>query len=118
MITYNEVVADIEEIVAQKGADFVYKPGIDGSCLYFHGDEPGCIVGCWLALRGIAAEDMQDINSSITADGAIPILQARGLLDSMEDRAFSFLCEAQAHQDHFYPWGETVVLAKEVVESD
>ena len=117
VLTYDEVSADLEAIVAEWGADHIYEgpdPN-DSDCLYVHTASdgaliPGCLIGVWLARRGIALERMARMEND-SADAYVP-----RLLD-VENRALYLLTQAQHRQDNRVAWGDALALGRDAVDT-
>lgn len=124
-LTLTKAMSLVDEAIAERGEDFVYKkqPGMD--CKYVHEgvvwddeaetyvddesvSEPGCLVGLALHKAGIPLVKMQ------AAEGS----DAAGLLNSLEQRGYitftteaaDFLDAVQENQDSGYAWGEALSL--------
>ncbi|MFF5471025.1 hypothetical protein [Streptomyces achromogenes] len=116
-LTLDRVKELLNEAVAEKGADYVYTtpdgkqgtPEYQPTCLYVHGDKPGCIVGHALHRAGVSLslllEEEQDDASSVLRS-----LAQLGVL-SYTDGVSQLLYEAQQRQDHGTSWGEAVQQA-------
>ena len=97
--------------VASAQPDFVYeRPEDSTSCLYFHGEEPGCIVGQVLAKHGVTAEMMQD-----TTKKSAYAHNTRWVGDLLKEdvivttnRGARMLRAVQASQDSGVPWRTAV----------
>lgn len=116
-LTYEEALADLRALVAERGEDYVYvMPEEVGACVYFAPDgSPSCIVGGVLARHGWTADDAD--NENINEDTGVTTLTedhgGRGPLLSVDDRTRLLLNVAQVKQDANLPWGEAVALAVE-----
>lgn len=121
-LTYDEVLADLEAIIAEMGAHHVYlspdgtgPDGVDGTCQYVHtaadgSRAPGCLIGVWLARRGVDLATMA-AQRNRTADVYVPAL----LRDKIEVEALYLLRRTQAHQDLGRPWGSALARARDAV---
>lgn len=101
--------------LAEGDPDFIYlRPDgrAVGTCYYFHGQEPGCIVGHILAEYGVRGDDMLESNWL----GVGELVEA-GVLD-LSLRSTALLNRAQGSQDAGYTWGEAVAVAFENVDAD
>lgn len=117
--------------VQKKGADYVYKGGVAGSCYYVHGvvgpqgkdempgllspesesglPEPGCIVGHVLADYGVPLSELaQHEMQNPTREGAWSFW--------LSPEAAVLLQVAQRKQDNGRPWGEANRAARELWE--
>lgn len=100
--------------VAEKGADYVYttpdgqqsSPEDLTTCLYVHGDQPGCIVGHVLHKAGVSLP-LLSRSESDDAEGALGGLKADGIV-AYEGRVSDLLKSVQAKQDHGVAWGTAV----------
>lgn len=103
MITYEQVVDEIREIVASKPKDYVYpkvRSPHDGEgllCQYFDKGKPSCIIGHWLARH-----DAQSAMEGENAEVVVPIL-----VPGIEGKACSFLDYLQSAQDSGMTWIES-----------
>lgn len=118
--TTDEVVAETKAIAAER-PNYVYVPpdgkvGETTSCAYFHDDGPGCIVGQWLARRGVTREDLAAVVSPYSSSGETDDLNTEigatglcnyGVIDVPKE-ALGFLITAQGQQDEGTPWGQAV----------
>lgn len=82
-------------------------------CMYFHGDEPGCIVGHWFAKHGITAElvNTHGINCGVDAASAAITLGIE-----IDSDALELLAETQNHQDAGMAWELALARAVEAFE--
>jgi hypothetical protein len=110
IINYDEVVADLEAIIAEYGEDHVYwSPSGGSECLYVHvNDEtnavtPGCLVGVWLARRGVDLTAMHRAENA-TAEEFVPQV----LNDEITLEALYLLKTAQDYQDQHSEWGPSL----------
>ncbi len=142
-ITFKDVKAGLESVVARHGADHEYKQEEDGDgCVYVHGtgvhlmlvddtytwispplDEakltPGCIVGVLLVEElGVKPIDIvkAGINRQYGAAQAISRLVQDGKLKHVSRGARDFLERVQEKQDHGDAWGSA--LAETLEEGD
>ena len=127
-MTYGEVLAILNQAVAERGADWVYPDQVDcpvcidqepcdwhcsEGCRYFTLDkQPCCIVGYFID----KAIDTSQLDVSILegehATNALATLERWEEL-SLDERTWELLVLAQAHQDSYEPWGKAVVIAAE-----
>lgn len=116
-LTDDEVIDGLKSL-AQASPNFVYKTedDVDGSggCTYFHGTEPGCIVGHLLARHGVQSFDLGFNNGA-----AVQQLINEGML-RVSHRASKILNEVQRRQDSGTTWGTSVqeALIVEAVPCD
>mgnify|MGYP007090085824 CR=1 FL=1 len=125
-MTYGEVLAILNEAVAERGADWVYPDQgecqtcanqepcdwhCSEGCRYFtFSKEPCCLVGYFID----KAIDTSQLNvtdfEGEYAGSALKTLEDWEEL-SLDDRTKQLLINAQANQDSYRPWGESVSLA-------
>lgn len=118
-LTYERVNELLDEAIAEKGADYVYKDemgrvaGIDTEtcCQYVHGEgdskAPGCIAGNVLHRAGVPLGEFNRVESLAVA----PLLDLLGV--RMPDEAVSLLAEIQGRQDKGWTWGLAVDAARD-----
>lgn len=113
MITYETVKNELAGIV-NSDPNKVYQRSANG-CMYFHGNEPGCLVGHWLAMHGVTAKMVNDldINAGHSAEYAI-----RKIGMDVTDAAVTLLCDAQELQDSKMPWGAALTYAVDKIENE
>ena len=119
-ITVEDVVATLQEIVAEFGADYVYKPPAEeeaynadrwsaSSCLYVHKDKdtgnpiPGCLVAQVLHRKGVSLLDLAPHEGKSFFD-----FYERFDIDGDAAR---LLTTAQGYQDDNVAWGDAVAQA-------
>lgn len=99
---FEEAKQILTELVAQKGADYVYENRDDDGhdiCLYFTEDgAPSCIVGNYLSNKGYGPEDV------LEGTGA----DALYLLSGAPRITKALLKFVQEQQDVGVPWGDAV----------
>lgn len=117
MLTYETVKKELAEI-AHANPFHVYKSPVNNYmgqqvCMYFHDDEPGCIIGHWFAKHGVTAKlvNIHMINIGVNAGRAAVVLG----IDLDED-ARELLDETQSYQDFGMTWELALAHAVEVVE--
>ena len=101
--------------VAEKGEDYVYEwqeGAYTYACMYFHGDQPGCIIGHLLAYQGVKPEDLGDYNTwdvgtLAEQDLDVGTLAEQGLIDAPLP-VVKALAKAQLAQDDGATWGEAL----------
>lgn len=116
VITWDQIQSVLDDLVAEKGADFVYEPlSIPGSnprsiCTYLHGQEPGCLVGHVLLRLGVDREWLAGEEGSSGGD----VVTYSDLEIEDLTRVAKFLSQVQGYQDDSIPWGQAVQMAREV----
>jgi hypothetical protein len=117
-LDYDEVLAALEQIVAAKGPDFVYKEALrparqngDGTaCANWDYDgAPSCIVGHYVVQAGIVEPNTYDQFSAVQA-----LMHSNGY--GMDDATSILLHTVQTKQDQGVSWGDSLALAKAEVE--
>lgn len=110
--TLEDVLNAAREVVAEKGADYVYPNSIvgggDGVCVYAGEDSaPSCLVGhviyrldpeAFLQVAEIEATEGTTAAGGLEEDGYLP----EGFWDEEAQEA---MVAAQASQDNGWPWG-------------
>lgn len=101
----------MEEAVALKGEDFVYRTPEDEDCCYIDPSDgsPSCIVGHVLVAAGVTAE----IPEGHSASSVIPRLMNEWADDR---RLLTALDHAQSRQDSGTPWGDALRVFKETLD--
>lgn len=114
MITYDQVVGEIREIIADKGEDYIY-PKVrcagDGEgliCQYFDKGEPSCIIGHWLTKHDVRSTALEGDN----AGAVVPLL-----VPEIAGKACTFLDYLQAKQDSGLTWGIALEDALRLTEN-
>jgi len=117
--TYEDVLAELREII--KGREgYVYEtPEYSGSCVNFDRDgNPSCLVGHWLAMHGITGAFFRD--TEIPASATVSDLfcgHAHVMPMQVDERARKLLLLAQQRQDSGSTWGNAVEFSsRNVVE--
>lgn len=113
MITYDDVVNELPAIIATRGEDFVYSVHEDSefplTCTYVHNGEPDCLIGCYLASKGVPLEAFDHFESSAIDDayyaGKVPI--------TITQEALTLLARIQMYQDASCTWGNAFYSAIE-----
>lgn len=106
----------LAEIVAEKGPDFKYVNPADSenadpgtfSCLYVHGDEPGCIVGVVLHRAGVP------LTSLANHENETPFRLPHQWFENHDVK--SYLYRVQTQQDCGKTWAEAVAAGNEYLE--
>lgn len=119
MITYDQTVNEVREIIARKGEDYIYErvPGVSDSegtqCAYFYNYKPSCLIGHWLSKHGV------DSAGLFEGDEARTVVPALGVEADL--KAINFLQALQEEQDFGHPWGlaleKAIALTKNRIES-
>lgn len=117
VITYEQVLADLREIVDEKGADYVYNFREPSQCVYFDPSDgtPSCIVGHWLARHNVSLWDEGDgwyteINLGTNATSLLDRDYNYVPVDVDADGAL-LLEYVQSYQDGGIPWGMALSMA-------
>ncbi len=113
MITYEQVLAVANEVVAEFGPDYVYKrpPTDDGSyCRYVWEDEPSCLVGQIMHRLGVHLAWMAEREG----DSASYLVDA-AFGEEVEPDVRTFLNSIQLSQDLRVPWGVAVARAEQQI---
>lgn len=100
----------LEDVVTEKGADFVYEaPG--GGCLYVNGNQPSCLVGHALVRAGVSIEVLSKLDGT---RGSVPISSA-DLSDAatLSEAASYIFSVAQDLQDGDNTWGYALDKARQ-----
>lgn len=129
-ITFDAIVEDLRAIIAEKGEDFVYEPvpvpgesgWADTTCVYFNpaDNSPSCIVGHWVAKRGVPAEVVIDrgLNEWTNTGSLIQDLEHGGTLPHVTTVGTDLLASVQHLQDRGVPWGEALSRALDAFGGD
>lgn len=119
-IKRTEALALLNRAVEEKGKDFEYRDQEGGlrACSYFHGQEPGCIVGHALSYIGVKRDDLylpgtDDFNTGTAFDNPDlhSALRANAKV-KFTRKARLVLLTAQCAQDHGDAWGKAVDAAE------
>lgn len=118
-LTLPQVIALTEEIIAEKGSDYIYKKDERSNntdsvtCAYVENGVPSCIVGHVLAATGLTDEQLLELEmSGYNIDMGVTTLD---FLDC-DDLTLSFLSSLQAAQDIGQEWGRAYVIAARAVD--
>lgn len=113
-IDFDEALTLLDNAVKDRGENYIYKRIVPHArCAYFHGEEPGCIVGYVLAQKGLTAEDL----TGLTRGGyermttGVADLFDDGLIEGSQ-KTLDLLEMAQQKQDDGWAWGFAVRYAK------
>jgi len=102
-----EVLAALRDVVADKGADYMYPEELknrNGNCVYVRDGRPACIVGHVLAR----------LNFNLLGQSVVRRNGSAGMLDGVTGRAAQALRQAQRTQDSGDSWGLALAAAEEV----
>lgn len=113
-LTLPQVIALTEEIIAEKGSDYIYKKDERSNnmnpvtCAYVENGVPSCIVGHVLAATGLTDEQLLELEVSQYNDE-----MGVTLLDFLDcdDLTLSFLHSLQYAQDIGQEWGQAYLVA-------
>jgi hypothetical protein len=110
---FDETVALMREVVAERGGDYVYKPHsteLGPTCYYIHPTtgEGDCGVGVLFLKVGIDAEFLQGWETSPASDVAIELY---GMDIEFNQDARNFLDMFQYWQDMGHAWGDSLQRA-------
>lgn len=111
VVTYEETLRALNEVVREKGYKYAYPRERRGACYNVFEGEPDCIVGHVLVRLGVPIEWF-DTDSRDNADvgDVCKALYLQDLFEFEED-AKDLLGYSQAAQDNAIPWGEAVTRA-------
>ena len=112
-LTYDEALDLLNQAVDERGTDYIYNKPTDAKfCQYFHGQEPGCIVGWVLAKKGLTPDDLEDVSQygQRYADESALHLAEAGIFVA-DDRTVTLLERVQQLQDDGVQWGAAVADA-------
>lgn len=111
-LTYDQAKAELEAIVAEKGADYIYERPVDSqSCVYFHAGEPSCIIGHLLARHDVRVPEDQRVNRTSVGE----LAEQYGVLEPADEAARVLLREVQEYQDNGDTWGIALEAALDYV---
>lgn len=115
IIDVDEVGILLDKAVAKKGEDYIYQLDLNRFCAYYHGEEPGCIVGHVLADLGVDASMVRgaDVNVGVGISGASMAAALTSWGIEFTEQAMDVLYKAQCMQDVGSAWGAAVKNAKE-----
>jgi hypothetical protein len=116
-IPYDQVVQEIEEIIAEKPEGYHYQRPENGSCAYVHYDRgrasAGCIVGVWLhRFQHIPLATLHTWEGSGADSLVARLYQRRILVRPLDRRAAKFLDILQERQDTGKPWRMSADMAQ------
>lgn len=111
--TVKDALEALDNAVKDRGEDFVYPEEWKtklGSCMYFHGSCPACIVGHVLHQWGLKHDTIAYGEHSTLGEAEAPL---GGLNTFLSEGVLEVLTAAQIAQDEDTPWGEAVRQAHE-----
>lgn len=116
-ITEADFTAAIEKAVADKGADYVYNPRHDRTCVYTEDGEPSCIVGTALVNLGFEPNPKWDTapRSGVFEDTAADTILPH-FFDIPGDVVLAAR-KAQIEQDNGGTWGQALESYKKAVSA-
>jgi len=112
VITRDGVIAGLGDLVEEYGDDYIY-PRYEERCVYVFEGEPDCMVGKFLANKGVPVERLKeadangDIWGNITGASAVELvgqLENEGII-TISSEARKALQYAQIAQDGGETWG-------------
>jgi len=112
-IDFGRAVELTEEVVAEKGEDFVYRDECSYVVVNDYNKVPGCIVGQVLHKAGISIEVLGILDEVVTSGGftTVASLAHAGILD-LDDKTEMFLNTVQEMQDGQEQYGAALRSAK------
>lgn len=118
-IDTTEAVALLNRAVEEKGKDFIYEDedGTLSQCAYFHGSEPGCIVGHVMSYVGVKPEHLVHEEENFNRGATIDSLDLARALSENAGVEFTHeakwaMLQAQCHQDRGAIWGDALAAAQ------
>lgn len=116
--TYEDVLAELREIIRGREGYVYETPDYSGSCVNFDREgNPSCLVGHWLALHGITGSFFRD--TEIPASATVTDLfcgNAHVMPMQVDEDARHLLLLAQQRQDSGSTWGNAVEFSRLDVE--
>lgn len=108
-VPFDQVVQEINIIVAERPEDYVYQRPANGSCAYVHVDrghsEAGCIVGVWLHRFQLVPLDVLHLKEGAGADMlAARLYHMKAIPRPLDRRAARFLDQLQTKADGGWTW--------------
>lgn len=102
----------LERAVAEKGEDYIYDRYEMGSCAYFVGGKPACIVGHVFHYKGMTAEQFKRLadEDGYPNTARVRVLAETGLIDT-DDSTLRLLDLVQLAQDDGNTWGVSLAEA-------
>lgn len=120
VLTLDLVNKTLDELVAEKGEDYVYERNEEARCTYVRDGAPSCIVGHLLAKIGVPIEELAQ-RETRGAGGMIALLNEAGFLTTAEwpeaHDVEHLLAAVQINQDSQIPWGQAVQSARSSLQS-
>lgn len=106
-ITYEDVKNEIPRIIATRGESFVYTThrDADGTCMYVYKGKPDCLIGCYLADKGLPLEAFANAESK-SIDDVFDEGHFEDYGFSADYDAIQAMVTLQLFQDDSYSWGE------------
>lgn len=120
-IGFDEVVADLKGIIEEFGEGTVYGEDMDkefhdraSTCRYRdHTGEPQCIVGQWMARRGVNLGALDERMNEDSFERIYHGLRDAGEIPRLTWDAVRLLDSVQDYQDNSVPWGDSLRAAIE-----
>ncbi|MGK5530882.1 hypothetical protein [Streptomyces sp. URMC 129] len=100
--TDEEFLRVLQGVVAEQPDRVYERPGLMESCLYLHGDEPGCLIGHVLLRLGVHADKVRAREGDAAGD------VMRDLLPLVSPDLRSDMDCVQQWQDGGTPWGQAL----------
>lgn len=125
-IGFDEVVADLKEIIEEFGEGTVYGEDVDKefhdsafTCRY-RDDllEPQCIVGQWMHRRGVNLGRLTEHENQDSFEEVYPSLLAEGEIPRLTWDAVRLLDSVQDYQDNSVNWGNSLRAALEDIKAE
>lgn len=120
-VPYDQVVREIDEIIAEYPEGHTYERPENGSCAYVHMVKgkpyPGCIVGIWLHRYQHVPLDVLHMKEGQGAETLVARLfvEVKALPRPLDRRAAKFLDLLQEKQDGGWVWRRAANFAAEKV---
>lgn len=119
-VPFDQVVQEIDIIIAEKPEGYVYERPANGSCAYVHIDrghsEAGCIVGVWLHRFQLVPLDVLHMREGTGADVlAARFYSMQVLPRPLDRRAAKFLDLLQTKADGGWSWRRSADFARDQV---
>lgn len=122
-VTYDKLVATAEDLVEEKGKDFVYLPPNGSDCVYVEKNEednsaePSCFVGQIFFRLGMPISELESWDHAITDVGIENLLKDR-YNNPLDSKSAKFLTKLQIRQDLNNTWNDSLLGARVVAESE
>lgn len=120
-ITYEQVVQELEELVAVVGPGHT-AARYEGSQVYVHPAtlanpaRPECLIGRWLFRSHNIPLAWLHGHEGVSIETLITILNTEHLLPPVERKAAAYLSFCQDKQDAGYEWGRVLILGARYIE--